>query len=115
MHLAADQSNVSTGTSNSRRFNVRGMQFHPRCLMNDGRSHGSGPTTEVNDNGGRRQGPLRQQRQGLIDQQLGTASGDEHTGFHQNPAAGEFRPAQDEFQGDACRTALDVPVKVIGS
>jgi hypothetical protein len=115
MHLTAHWRNVSTGTPNSRRFNVGGMQFHPRCLMNDGRSHCSGPATEVNDNGGRLPGPLRQQRQGLTDQQLGTAAGDEDTGLHQNSAAGKFRPAQDEFQGDACHTALDVPVKVSGS
>lgn len=115
MHLAAHRPNVSPGTPNSRTFDVRGMQFHPRSLMKDGCSHGTGPATEVNDNGGCRRVPLRQQRQCLGDQQLGPTPGDKDTRLHHNAAAGKFRPAQDEFQGDACHAALDVPGKVSGS
>lgn len=115
MDLAAQGFQVPPCTPNGPWFDVRSMKFHPRHLVHDCRSHGPGSAAEVHHDRRRQLGSVRQQGQGLVDQQLGPAARHKDAGFDHNAATGELRPSQDVLQGNPLHPALNVPGKFRGS
>jgi hypothetical protein len=107
MDMAAQGFQVPPGTPYGSRLDIRCMQLHLRGTAKNCSSHGTGPAAQVNHNRRRRQCSVRQQNQGLIDQQFRAAPWHENAGLNHNAATGKLSPAQDVLQGNTLHTALD--------
>ncbi len=70
--------------------------------LGEGRADRAGAAAQVHDDG-----RVRGLREGLLDEVLGAAAGDEHAGFHMDAQAGELGPADDVFEGQAGDAPLD--------
>jgi hypothetical protein len=105
MDRSAHPANVTARTRHSVRIKVRSMQFKPWHPERDENTRSAGSTAEINNDAGRPLRDLSQQRQSLVDQELGAAARDKDTGVKLNPQAPELRPAENVLERIA-RNAL---------
>lgn len=77
-------------------IDIGGVQLNAGKRGGERRTHRTGATAQVHDDGG-----LGGERDGLLDQELRSAAGHEDAGFHCYAQTSELGPAQDVFEGQA--------------